>query len=425
MLKYILVFLTLIKSYFGFPQEKFSAFFENKSLRMDYIHAGTENNSSIYLKEFREEPFWGGSKFNLTDTFKYGDYLLEMYDSVSGQLIYSRGYNTLFKEWQTTEQANHLQKSFYESVVMPYPVNTVRIVIQKRNRQLQFENFYEIFLNPHNLFIRRDPPPSYKTHQIVYSGDPSQKLDIVFLSDGYTSDEMPKFIADVKRFAGDMQKWKPYNKLADKINVWAVEAPSQESGTDFPEKNIWKNTVLNSEFYTFNIERYLTTEDYKTVRDIASCVPYDQICILVNTDKYGGGGIYNFYTLFAANNTYSEYLFMHEFGHGFVCLADEYYDPDVAYHNYYNIFTEPYEANITTLINFKSKWQDMVSPGVPVPTPADSIYFGKVGAFEGAGYMAKGIYRPAWDCSMRSVSFNNFCPACRRAIRQMVEFYAK
>ncbi len=110
MLKYILVFLTLIKSYFGFPQEKFSAFFENKSLRMDYIHAGNENNSSIYLKEFREEPFWGGSKINLTDTFKYGDYLLEMYDSVSGQLIYSRGYNTLFKEWQTTEQAESSAK---------------------------------------------------------------------------------------------------------------------------------------------------------------------------------------------------------------------------------------------------------------------------------------------------------------------------
>ena len=425
MLKYILVFLLLIKSYFGFPQEKFSAFFENKSLRMDYIHAGNENNSRIYLKEFREEPFWGGSKINLTDTFKYGDYLLEMYDSVSGQLIYSRGYNTLFKEWQTTEQADHLQKSFYESVVMPYPVKTVRIVIKKRNRQLQFENFYEIFLNPHNLFIRRDPPPAYETHQIVYSGDPSQKLDIVFLSDGYTSNEMPKFIDDVKRFAGDLRKWKPYNELADKINVWAVEAPSQESGTDFPEKNSWKNTVLNSGFYTFGIERYLTTEDYKTVRDIASCVPYDQICILVNTDKYGGGGIYNFYTLFAANNTYSEYLFMHEFGHGFVCLADEYYNSEVAYKNYYDIFTEPYEANITTLVNFKSKWKDMVDPGTPIPTPADSIYFNKVGAFEGAGYMAKGVYRPAWNCSMKTVSINNFCPVCRRAIRQMVEFYAK
>ena len=172
MLKYILVFFLLTTTCWGFSQETFSELFENKTLRMDYIHAGNENNSHIYLREFREEPFWGGSRVNLIDTFRYGDYLLEMYDSVSGKLIYSRGYNTLFKEWQTTGSAGHQQKSFYESVVMPYPKNAIKIVIRKRNRQLQFESFYETCINPHNLFIHRDPLPSYETRQIIYSGDP-------------------------------------------------------------------------------------------------------------------------------------------------------------------------------------------------------------------------------------------------------------
>ena len=338
MVRYLWVFLLIIINYNGFSQVSFPAFFIARTLRMDYIHAGNRNDSKIYLKEFREEPYWGGSKVNLIDTLKYGDYMLEVFDSASGQLIYSRGYNTLFREWQTTEEANNRQKTFYESVIMPYPLHTINIVIKKRNIRLKYEKNFETTINPENVFIRKDPPPSYETLKLINSGDPAEKVDIVFIPDGYTREEMLKFVDDAKRFAGDLLKWKPYDKLTDKINIWAVEAPSQESGTDFPESNNWKNTLLSSGFYTFGIERYLTTEDYKTVRDIASCVPYDQICILVNTETYGGGGIYNFYTLFAAHNTYSEYLFLHEFGHGFVCLADEYYDSNVAYQNYYNIY---------------------------------------------------------------------------------------
>ncbi len=425
MLRYPVLILLLTLSGIALPQGTFNRYFSDKTLRMDYIREGNSNSSQLFLKQFREEPYWGGSKVNLIDTFEYGNYMLEVFDSASMQLIYSRGYNSLFQEWQTTDQARNMQKTFYESVIMPFPNNAVKIVLEERNNKQQFESKFETYINPVNPYINRDRPPGYKTQQIVHSGDPSQKVDIVFLPDGYTIEEMPKFIEDVKRFAGYMFNWSPYNELSGKFNIWAVEAPSQESGTDSPLKNTWKNTILNTGFYTFGIERYLTTEDFKTVRDIAACVPYDQICILVNSDEYGGGGIFNFCSSFTATNSFSEYLFLHEFGHGFAGLADEYSSSEVAYINYYNIFTEPYEPNITTLVDFKSKWKDMVGKKTPVPTPPDSIYFNKIGAFEGAGYMTKGVYRPAWDCSMRSVSFNNFCPVCRRAIRRMVTFYTK
>jgi hypothetical protein len=236
---------------------------------------------------------------------------------------------------------------------------------------------------------------------------------------------MNKFKEDCGRFAGYLFNVSPFKENRDNFNIWGVEAPSENSGTDIPKENIWKKTILNTNFYTFGLERYLMTADNKSVRDLAANAPYDQIYILVNTDEYGGGSIYNHYSVCASDNKYSEYVFVHEFGHGFASLADEYYTSDVAYEDFYPLDVEPLDPNLTTLVDFKSKWKDLVPDSIPIPTPAVEKYKNSVGAFEGGGYMAKGIYRPMMDCTMKSISVDNFCPVCKRAVRQMIDFYSK
>ena len=204
-----------------------------------------------------------------------------------------------------------------------------------------------------------------------------------------------------------------------------VIAPSENSGTDIPADNIWKSTAVGTSFYTFDTDRYLMTIDNKKLRDIASYAPYDQIYILVNTDEYGGGSIYNHYSVCVSDNLFSEYVFLHEFGHGFASLGDEYYTSDVAYAEFYSKDVEPLDPNLTTLVNFDSKWKDMVKEDTPVPTPGIPEYADKVGAFEGAGYVAKGVYRPFEDCTMRSITVDNFCPVCKRVIQNMINFYSE
>jgi hypothetical protein len=236
---------------------------------------------------------------------------------------------------------------------------------------------------------------------------------------------MDSFKEDCERFAGYLFNSSPFRENKNKFNIWGIEAPSAESGTDIPKEDIWKKTLVNSTFYTFDLERYLMTYDNKTLRNIASNAPYDQIYILVNSDKYGGGSIYNHYSMSVTKNKYFEFIVTHEFGHGFASLADEYYTSDVAYQNFYPLDVEPTDPNLTTLVDFDSKWKDLVEDGTPIQTPDTDEYKNKVGVFEGGGYMEKGIYRPAHDCSMKSIKVDNFCPVCKRAIKQMIDFYTE
>ncbi len=214
----------------------------------------------------------------------------------------------------------------------------------------------------------------------------------------------------------------PYNEYKDRINIRAISIPSPESGTDIPHKNIWKNTPLNSKFNTFNSERYLTVIDYHTLYDYAALAPCDQICILVNTPEYGGGGIYNFWNLTSAKHPYFNEIFAHELGHSFAALADEYCDSDASTENMYNLNNEPYEANITTLIDFDSKWKNIIEKNVPVPTPEEEKYFDKIGVYEGAAYKTKGIYRPYINCKMKSLNAD-FCPICKKTIAKTIKIY--
>lgn len=236
---------------------------------------------------------------------------------------------------------------------------------------------------------------------------------------------MGKFKDDAGRFSRYLFNCTPYKENKNKFNIWAIEAASEESGIDIPADSVWKNTVVNSSFYTFNSERYLTTFDIKSIRDIAANVPYDQIFILANSGKYGGGGVYNYYCESSSDNSFSEYVFCHEFGHAFAGLGDEYYDSQVSVIDYYDTLVEPWEPNLTTLVNFPSKWKKMVSKGTPLPTPNDEKYLNSIGAFEGGGYMSKKLYRPCYDCTMKSTKINSFCPVCKKAIIDMIMFYSE
>lgn len=420
-----LLFILILFISAAYSQVNFDDYFEDKTLRLDYFHSGDKENDFYSFDELIEEPYWGGSKVNLIDKFNYGKYKFEVYDVASNQLIYSRGYSTIFNEWQTTEEAKNTTRTFNETVVFPFPQNPVLVKFYASNRKNEWIHKFEYEVNPENYFIKPERISEYKNFEVLNSGDPSEKVDIVIIPEGYTKDQMNLFKEDSEKFAGYLFNSSPFRENKDKFNIWGVEAASIESGTDIPKENIWKKTLINSTFYTFDLERYLMTYDNKTLRNIASNAPYDQIYILVNSDKYGGGAIYNHYSVCVNDNKYSEFVFVHEFGHGFASLADEYYTSDVAYEEFYPLDVEPTDPNLTTLIDFDSKWKDLVEDNTPIPTPDTDDYKNRVGAFEGGGYMEKGIYRPAHDCTMKSIKVDGFCPVCKRAIQQMIDFYSE
>ncbi len=423
MKKYFFLSLILISNLFA--QIKFEDYFVDKTLRFDYFNVGDANSQSIVFGELREEPFWGGPKKNLIDPFNFGNYKYEVYDKETGNLIFSRGYSTLFAEWLTTPEAKKISRAFSETVVFPYPKKEVILKLFKRDRKNNFQLIYETDIDPSNPFIKKDKPNKFPYIKVLDNGNPNEKVDIVVIPDGYTKQEMEKFKKDLKKFIQSLFGSNPYKENKDNFNIWAIEAPSDESGTDIPRQNIWKSTIVNSSFYTFDTERYLMTEDNKTLRDLAGNVPYDLIYILVNTSKYGGGAIYNHYSVAASDNEHFEYLIIHEFGHGFAGLGDEYYTSQVSYEEFYPLDVEPWERNLTTLVQFESKWKNLIDKDTPIPTPSTEEYKDKVGVFEGGGYVPKGVYRPMQDCTMKSRSVDNFCVVCKKTIQEMINFYCE
>ena len=419
-----LVFLLLIfSSLNAFTQ--FEKFFFDKTLRLDYVHTGNDKEEIYSIEELIEEPYWAGSKVNLVDTFELGKYFFKVYSFQRDSLLYSRGYSSLFGEWQTTDEAKTTWRSFSETIVFPYPKDSVRVVLYSRDWDGVFAKKFEYVVNPFDPFIKKEKRLDYPSFEALKNGNPSEKVDIVVLPEGYTQEEMGLFISDCNKFANDFFLFSPYSENKDKFNIYGVLAPSQESGADIPNKNIWKSTILNANFYTFGSLRYLMTYDNKSVRDLAANAPYDQIYILVNTDKYGGGAIYNYYNVSVMNNGQTASIITHEFGHGFAGLADEYYESSTGYNEFYNLQIEPWEPNVTTLVDFESKWSSMVDEKTPVPTPDKKKFREKVGVFEGGGYVEKGVYRPDFDCLMKSIEGNTYSPVCSHAIQRMIDFYSE
>ena len=419
------IFIFLLVTVTVFPQLNFDELFYDKTLRVDYFHTGNSESDSYSIDELIEEPYWGGSKVNLIDKFNYGMYIVEVHDQTSGIMIYSRTYTTLFNEWQTTDEAKQTTKSFSESFVLPFPKKPVRLEFFSRNKINELIKKYEYNIDPESYFINSERSTKYKNFEVMISGEPAKKVDIVIIPDGYTNEEMDKFKLDCDRFVGYLFGSTPFKENKDKFNIWGIMAPSEDSGTDIPAKNIWVNTLVGTAFYTFDLERYLMTRANKALRTLASYAPYDQIYIIVNSSKYGAGSIYNLYSVCVSDSRYSDYIVVHEFGHGFASLGDEYFTSDVPYEDFYSTEVEPLDPNLTTLVNFESKWKDLVEEGTPISTPNTEEYKNKVGAFEGGGFMEKGIFRPSEDCTMKSISVDNFCPVCKRAIQKMIDFYTK
>lgn len=403
-------------------QIKFDDYFIEKTLRVDYVIAGNNISETIYLKELKQEQNWGGSIVNFIDTFGYGNYKYEVYDVISNTLIYSRGFSSLFQEWQSTDEAKIMNRSFYQVNTMPFPKQEVLFVVKKRTWEGEFQKIFETNINPTNYFINKEKSIFCKSSKIHGNKAPEKAVDVAFISEGYTIEEMDKFRNDVKRISKNIFSFAPFDELKEEFNIYAVESPSLESGVDIPGKGIYKNTAANFSFYTFDIERYLTTSDIKSLHDIAANVPYDQIYVIVNSTKYGGGGFYNYYTCTTSDHMLTPTVAAHEFGHGFAGLADEYYTSDVAYNDFYNLKIEPWEPNITTRVKFEDKWKNMIQDSIPQPTPRKQGYENSVGLFEGGGYLSKGIYSPHMDCTMKSNKPKKFCPVCQRAIKRMVNF---
>ena len=416
LLRIILVFGPL--SVWGTPA--YDHFFTDDVFRFDYLLSGNHSSASVFPCEIKKEKLWSGSHNALIDNLNLGTYRFEVFDQNSGELIFSKGFSPLFQEWQSTPEAKQTSRAFYQVIRFPFPREKITLKIEKRDYNGQFTGIYSLNIDPGNYFIINENTSKIPVEKIYYSGEYTHKIDIAILAEGYTSNEMEKFVADAKRLTDSLFAVAPFFQMKTYFNVYALKTVSYESGTDIPGEHIYRNTLFNSTFYTFDISRYLTTTDMKTVHDMAADVPYDHLIILVNSSRYGGGGFYNFINVCTADNKFSSNVFIHEFGHGFGGLADEYYESEVAFEDYYNLKVEPWEPNLTTLVNFDSKWKDMVDVTTPIPTPRGDKYVTTIGAFEGGGYSSKGIYCPMEDCRMKSNRTAYFCPVCQRAIKAVI-----
>ena len=415
----LVVAIALLMPFQEISAQDFDRFFDEGVMRVDLVFSGTATETSYALSGVKKEQYYSGPHTNLVDAFDYGDHRLVVKDQASGEIIFSHSYCTLFREWQTTDEAQELRRAYPHVLRFPWPKAPVLVEVHDRNRAGSFAMSWSASFDPASIFCDPGNPYSFETVDLEINGPVSDKVDILFLAEGYTAGEMDKFLEDARRSAGYIFSEEPFSSSREQFNLRAVKSVSRDSGTDIPGQGVWKNTVLNSSFFTFGVERYMTTMDYKTVCDVAASAPYDQIYILVNTEKYGGGGIYNHYSISAADNLQSRAVVIHEFGHAFGGLADEYYNSAVAYSDYFPLDVEPWNPNLTTLVDFPSKWEHMLAEDTPVPTPAEDAYADVPGVYEGGGYVAKGVFRPMIDCRMHT-NDATFCPVCTAALKKML-----
>ena len=405
---------------------QFDEYFLNKTLRIDYFLAGNSTEENVFFREMREEPYWGGPHADLTALMNTGTYRYILIDSASGKLLFAKGFSSLFQEWRGTPEAKQIRRAFPMVATMPFPKKTMNFLIEKRSYDTgMFEKMYEMKLRPDDYFILKDSIHRLKVEKIKYSGAPEDHVDVAFMAEGYTEAEMPKFIEDARSLCDYFMSVEPYSSFGDKFNFYAIMSPSDESGVTIPGKELYVNTNIHSSFYTFDMDRYLTSFDTRAIYDIAANVPSDAIFVIVNSKRYGGGGFYNHYCEGTIDNQYSRIVAVHEFGHSFAGLGDEYYTSDVTYSDFYNLKVEPWEPNLTTNVDFASKWKSMVPDSVPIPTPRLQKYKDVTGMFEGGGYLGKGVYSPGMDCRMKSNEAQGFCPVCRQAIIRMIRYYTE
>ena len=407
----------------GAMAQGYEAYFTQAALRLDFYLYGTKHTTQVALKAMRQEPFFGGSYTNLIHP-NYGEYRIQVLEPASAKVLYSKGFITLLEEWQSLETDETKTEFFEVPLQVPYPKALVKVNFDRRQTDGNFKTIFSTSIDPTDYRIVKEAPLQFPIKRILDNGAAEKKVDIAVLPEGYTLEQMDKFVADTQRLFDYLFSIAPYNKHRTDFNIYAILTPSQQSGTDLAGVLEYKNTLFDSHFYSFGMERYLTCPSFFKVADVAAAVPYDQLFVVVNTQEYGGGAFYNLLNLNVSDNTLAEKTFVHEFGHGFVGLADEYYYEE-GMGSRYNLNIEPWEPNITSLADFGAKWKDMVEKNTPIPTPRTVKYQHKVGAFEGGGYRSKGMYSPMQDCRMNSIDSDDFCPVCARAIERMIHFYTE
>jgi hypothetical protein len=452
--------------------DSYDADFTGATLRVDYDHTGTAAEEHFALGRVIVEGPWPGSRTRLLDTTNLGKYLVEVADLASNRLLYSRGFASIYGEWETTgEAAAGVWRSIEEALRVPEPRRTFQLRLRKRQADQSFKEVWSLTIDPASRFVDRPPAPAGDVWPVIENGAPAVKVDLVVLGDGYPANGMDAFAADVRRAVEALFAEEPFASRRSDFNVWAVNTPARRSGITRPRQGVFHDTPLGARYNAFDSERYILTLEDRAWRDVAAAAPYDFTLILVNDRTYGGGGIFNLYSTAATGSSYAPYLVVHEFGHHFAGLADEYYTSPVAYEPAPGDPVEPWEANVTALADPATlKWRDLVSPETPLPTPwnkepfdtharasqarraelraagapeeqiealfdeertlytkilGEERHAGKVGAFEGAMYESTGLYRPAADCIMFTRDDVGFCPVCRRAIETVIDLYAR
>ena len=448
----------------------FGARFTGATLRFDYVHCGTAKEEHVAVAGFRVEGAWPGSRTQLVDDSNLGKYRFRVFDAGSDVELFSRGFASIFGEWETTGPAKSGWGSFEESQRFPEPRAPARLVLEKRGDDGRFHELWRGDVDPKSRFVDRSKLPRLgEVIPIRENGPAASHVDLLVVGDGYTAERRGQFVADVKRLTGVLLATEPFRRNADKFNVRALFVATEESGISNPRKGVWKDGAFGLSFNAFDSDRYVLTYADRKLRDAAAQAPYDALILLFDERKYGGGGIYNLWSTCAAASEQAPYLFVHEFGHGFAGLADEYYSSQVAYEAFNPRGVEPWEENVTALLDpARLKWRDLVDAGTPLPTPwgkerydaldlayqkkrkalvdaqateeasealmreigattapllAGERFHGQVGAFEGAMYEAQGLYRPEVDCIMFTRNPTTFCKVCERALERVIRRY--
>lgn len=411
----------------GMAAADFDSCFKDRTLRLDYKFGADSTHRYVLLDRMSTSPGWAGRRSNLSRLPYEGDGNITLIDEASGDTIYRTGFSSLYHEWLSTGEAQTTPRSFHNIFLVPQPLSRTRIDVTlndaRRRPMAKMSHVYdpaEILIPPTDSI---KPNRHRYLHKVAKGLD--KAIDVAILGEGYTVAEMDSFYVHAQRTVDALLGYEPFKSMADRFNFVAVESPSMESGVSIPRTGDWKQTAFDSHFSTFHSDRYLTTDRLDKVHDALTNIPYEHIIILANTEEYGGGGIYNSYEMTAARHPQFRPVVVHEFGHSFGALDDEYFYDDDVMTDTYPTDVEPWKPNLTTLIEFDSKWKRDLKPGTPIPTdPKDARKY-PIGVYEGGGYSSKGIYRPADECRMRNNTYPTFCPVCEKSIRRLVEFYTE
>ena len=372
--------------------QTFSDYFAEKTLRLDYLFVGNADRQEVTLRELSCLPGWAGRRHHLAELPLKGDGQIHVRDKATGVEIYSHSFSSLFQEWLDTDEAKGSTKGFENTFLVPFPIRPVEIEALLFDARGEVATRFVHTVDPSDILIHLKGTGEILPHKYIWKGgDVEQCIDIAILAEGYTEEEMERFYQDAEIAMESLFNHEPFRSMKERFNIVAVASPSIDSGVSVPRLGEWRRTAFGSHFSTFYSDRYLTTSDVRSIHDALSGIAYEHIIILANTDEYGGGGIYNAFTLTTAHHKDFRPVVVHEFGHSFGGLADEYFYENDTMTDTTPLDVEPWEQNITTRVDFGSKWQDMLVKGTPIPTPVTESKRYPVGVYEGGGYSTKGV----------------------------------